>query len=381
MNKFLYYGNAESIPGYNCSDFKPVWPNPNINLYAGTLDIVYGIIVIMLYVPTVMVFYKQSHFQACFKIMFFLGLFDIGAILINSITTGFLQIHGASYCDFPNFIYISGSIGLGFWCSACLTCLVLALNRILDMVCPMMVKTYFRGMKTCAVLMAPVLYGLFFAFFTPPVIFSAEHQTWFFDPRTMKGHYQEYTNIPHTINNFSLVFLTSFLYMFFCFKVRRQFRKSFRPKRTARQRQIFLQAFLLCLIHLSASILYVVMQFIEVPKFLTIISQYLWQLAQGCPVIIYLIFNRKVRAALLVFVNPSSQENKSSNLIRKSGDRLIQLVPNQNHNVNTLGNITMTKNYESEYQVRLQLIREANNVEVKHQKINNYNNNNKKDPE
>lgn len=41
----------------------------------------------------------------------------------------------------------------------------------------------------------------------------------------------------------------------------------------------------------------------------------------------------------------------------------------------------MTKNYESEYQVRLQLIREANNVEVKHQKINNYNNNNKKDPE
>lgn len=47
MNKFLYYGNAESIPGYNCSDFKPVWPNPNINLYAGTLDIVYGIIVIV----------------------------------------------------------------------------------------------------------------------------------------------------------------------------------------------------------------------------------------------------------------------------------------------------------------------------------------------
>lgn len=47
------------------------------------------------------------------------------------------------------------------------------------------------------------------------------------------------------------------------------------------QFQIFLQAFLLCLIHLSASILYVVMQFIEVPKFLTIISQYLWQLAQG----------------------------------------------------------------------------------------------------
>ncbi|EFP05772.1 CRE-SRT-53 protein [Caenorhabditis remanei] len=352
MNRFLYYGwSAESIPGYNCTDYKPLVPNPNINVLGGALDVAYGIIVIFLYAPTVVVFHRQSRL-ACFKIMFFLGLFDIGAIMINSLVTGFLLMNGASYCDYPNFIYISGSIGLGCWCSACLTCLVLALNRILDMVCPLMVKIYFRGYRTCAVLMAPILYGCFFFLFTSPIIFSAEHQTWFFDPRTMKGHYKDYTNIPHTINNFSLVFLTCFLYIFFCLKVRSQFRKSFRPKRTARQRQvsdqflllvvmsgelisffqIFLQSTLLCLIHLSASVLYVIMQFVEMPKFFTILSQYLWQLAQGCPVIIYLLFNRKVRAALLVFMTSSSQD-KSSNYIRKSADNrmmLLQLTPSQN---------------------------------------------------
>lgn len=268
--------------------------------------------------------------------------------VINSLATGFLLINGASFCDYPNFIYISGAIGLGCWCSACLTCLILALNRILDMVCPLVVKIYFRGYRTCVVLFAPILYGLFFTFLTPPLIFSAEHQTWFFDPRTMKGNYREYTNMPHTINNFSLVFLTCFLYIFFCCKVRIQFKKSFRPKRTTRQRQvggekiiwdltlfntrdyllnsffqIFLQSTLLCLIHLSASVIYVIMQFVEIPKWLTILSQYLWQLAQGiliktlitslsvrfsgCPVLIYLLFNQKVRAALLVFMTSSSQ--------------------------------------------------------------------------
>ncbi|CAL2042463.1 unnamed protein product [Caenorhabditis brenneri] len=363
MNRFLYYGDAQSIPGYNCTDYKPDPTYNNTNILNGALDVAYGIIVIFLYVPTILVFYKQSKFQACFKIMFFLGLFDIGAILINSIATGFLLMYGASYCDFPNFIYISGSIGLGCWCSACLTCLVLALNRILDMVCPLMVKTYFRGLRTCAVLMAPILYGVFFTMFTSPVIFSAQHQTWFFDPKTMEGHSEEYTNIPHTINNFSLVFLTCFLYIFFCLKVRSQFRKSFRPKRTARQRQIFLQSTLLCLIHLSASVLYVIMQFVEIPRCLTILSQYLWQLAQGCPVIIYLLFNRKVRAALLVFMTSSSQD-KSSNYLRKSGDnnRMMLLMNSQIQNQNSM--VAVRKIEECEMQCRIHLTPHDENQET-----------------
>uniref|UniRef100_A0A1I7SZP3 G_PROTEIN_RECEP_F1_2 domain-containing protein n=1 Tax=Caenorhabditis tropicalis TaxID=1561998 RepID=A0A1I7SZP3_9PELO len=348
MNRFVFYGGAESIPGYNCTDYKPIVPNPNVNVLNGALDIAYGIVVIFLYAPTVVVFHRQSRL-ACFKIMFFLGLFDIGAIIVNSLITGFLLMKGASYCDYPNFIYIFGSIGLGCWCSACLTCLVLALNRILDMVCPLMVKVYFRGYRTCAVLMAPILYGIFFTLFTTPILFSAEHQTWFFDPRTMKGHYKDYTNIPHTINNFSLVFLTCFLYFFFCLKVRSQFRKSFRPKRTARQRQIFLQSTLLCLIHLSASVLYVIMQFVEMPRCLTIISQYLWQLAQGCPVIIYLLFNRKVRAALLVFMTSSSQD-KSSNYLRKSNDNnRAMLIHSQIQNATTI----VRKTEENENRIQL----------------------------
>uniref|UniRef100_A0A8R1HP89 Uncharacterized protein n=1 Tax=Caenorhabditis japonica TaxID=281687 RepID=A0A8R1HP89_CAEJA len=237
MNRYLYYGSAVDIPGYNCSDYQPLHPNPNSKMLTGTIDVVYGFVVLFLYAPTMIVFYKQSRL-ACFKIMFLLAIVDMGAIFINSLATGVLLVHGASFCDYPNFIYISGAIGLGCWCSACFTCLILALNRILDMVCPLMVKVYFRGYRTTIVLMAPVLYGLFFMFFTPPVIFSAEHQTWFFDPRTRQGKSHEYSNIPHTVNNFSLVFLTCFLYIFFCFKVRRQFQKSFRPKRTARQRQV-----------------------------------------------------------------------------------------------------------------------------------------------
>lgn len=47
MNRLLIYGNAESIPGYNCSDHEPAHPNPNIRIFAGTVDVVYGLIVIV----------------------------------------------------------------------------------------------------------------------------------------------------------------------------------------------------------------------------------------------------------------------------------------------------------------------------------------------
>ncbi|CAI5451744.1 unnamed protein product [Caenorhabditis angaria] len=316
MNSFLYYGDSTSIPNYNCSQFQKV-DEPRI--IPGIIDIAFGVFVIFLYIPSLYVFYKQSRI-VCFKIMFLLGITDCGAITVNSVITGYLLIRGASFCDSPNFIYISGAIGLGFWCSACMTCLILVLNRTLDMVSPLLVKVYFRGYSTYFVLACPIIYGLFFTFCTPPILFSAQHRTWFFDPLIKKNMTLEYTNIPHTINNFGIVVLTTMLYVFFCLKVRKQFSKSsFRIKRTNRQRQIFIQSTLLCMFHLSASIVYVIMQFVTVPEWLTYFSQYLWQLAHGCPVIVYLFFNHKVRGALLLlFSTTSSYQEKSSLFIPMS---------------------------------------------------------------
>lgn len=97
-------------------------------------------------------------------------------------TTGILLIEGAVYCSHPLTIFIAGALGLGFWCSACMICLLLVLNRVLDILFPTLVKKYFSGSRTTMVLMIPVCYGLYFAFFTPPLLFTSKYQAWFFDP-------------------------------------------------------------------------------------------------------------------------------------------------------------------------------------------------------
>ncbi|VDM78410.1 unnamed protein product [Strongylus vulgaris] len=56
---------------------------------------------------------KQHRRLSCYKIMISLGVYDMAAIAINSLVTGYLWIKGANYCTNPTTIYAIGTIGLG----------------------------------------------------------------------------------------------------------------------------------------------------------------------------------------------------------------------------------------------------------------------------
>ncbi|CAI2353649.1 unnamed protein product [Caenorhabditis sp. 36 PRJEB53466] len=268
MNNIFKYGSISEIPLYNCRGMvrklgvrRPV---------AGALGIIYGIFINMMYIPILAVMFEKEHFKmSCFKIMIFLGIVDMLAIWINSIITGWLAIQGAVFCTYPNLIYIVGMAGLGLWCCSCIIAMSLVINRLLDLTRPRICKMFFEGNKTFLVLTLPVIYGLYFVFFTPPIMFSSKYLTWFFDPQIFENQTEEYVNIPHGFNNLLVVGVTCLLYTSLCCVLGEKFNMIedvTNSKAKNLSFQIFFQSSLICAINQIASVIYVIMNFIEVPS-------------------------------------------------------------------------------------------------------------------
>lgn len=144
----------------------------------------------VLYFPCLYVMRSPKFLRfSCYKIMYYLGLVDVGCIIINSCVSGFLSYHGAVFCEYPRLIYLTGCISLGLWCSACMVgilfllltpplyairtvsfpqniyatsfkaCMLLALNRLFDLLRPKWMEILFGDNKTYIWLLGPIVYG------------------------------------------------------------------------------------------------------------------------------------------------------------------------------------------------------------------------------
>ncbi|PAV77719.1 hypothetical protein WR25_26579 [Diploscapter pachys] len=182
-----------------------------------------------------------------------------------------------------------------------MTCLILVINRILDILHPSLGEMYFKGeiisrYRTNIILIVPILYGSYFFFFTPAVAFSSKYQAWFLDPFIFNNNDpMAYANVPLTINNLSIVFLTCFLYGFLCIAL---YLKSRRASSAAGFRS-HKSSTLMCMINLMASVIYTIMQFIPVPEWLIIVAELSWEAGHGAPAIVYISLNRTIRTGVL----------------------------------------------------------------------------------
>uniref|UniRef100_A0A8R1DU66 Uncharacterized protein n=2 Tax=Caenorhabditis japonica TaxID=281687 RepID=A0A8R1DU66_CAEJA len=300
-------GDVNAIYNFNCTDKYATpeeWtknegtPRPIL----GYIDLIYGLVIMVLYIPCLLVMLKKENIRlSCFKIMFLLGFVDLCAIGVNSVSNGIFLVEGAVYCSHPTLIFVVGAFGLGLWCAACLICLILVLNRILDILFPTLVKKYFSGSRTLLVLMVPVIYGVYFTMLTPPLLFTSKYQAWFFDPFIYENKTLEYQNYPHTANNLFIVVATCMLYGYFCAAISKQFRKRLESTNKKSHTQIFLQSTLICLVNFIAAMIYVYMQFFPVADFVIVIGHISWQLGHGCPAFIYLFMNTTIRSGVSKF--------------------------------------------------------------------------------
>ncbi|KAF1753588.1 hypothetical protein GCK72_020145 [Caenorhabditis remanei] len=292
MDDILIYGGVENIPMYNCSARTPEqWSTETgaSQPIIGSIQIAYGVVVNLLYIPIIIIMLDKDNFKlSCFKIMFQLAITDFLVIFINSILTGILGIQGAVYCTYPTLIYITGSVAMSLWCSSCCTSLILVCNRLLVMSKPHLESAFFENKKTFLILSCSIIYGICFLFTTPHV-YNSKHHAWFFDPMIFPERSKEYDNLPHAINNFSIVVLTCILYIPFYLIVKDNL------KGTMTESRLHSTSVLICFSSQVAAIIYVIMNLTEVSAGLILFGHFLWQLVHGAPVFIYIILNDMIR--------------------------------------------------------------------------------------
>ncbi|EGT49196.1 hypothetical protein CAEBREN_31259 [Caenorhabditis brenneri] len=304
MNEIIRYGSIQAIPLYNCSAHTPAtWyekdglPRPIL----GLTESLCGIIIVVLYIPMVSVMIEKEQFNmSCFKIMTLLAIVDIFSILINSIITGWLAFQGSVYCSYPTLIYICGMGGMGLWCCSCFIAVTLITNRLLDLIYPRLGAFLFDGNRTFIVLILPILYGLYFACLEKPILFTSKYHAWFFDPMIFEGKDAEYANIPHIVNNFFVVAVTCFMYGLFCWALCSKLKHvDIESESRIASAQIFFQSAMICAVNLLAAIIYVIMNYIDIPFWMILLGTLMWQLGNGAPVLIYLKFNKTIRNGIL----------------------------------------------------------------------------------
>uniref|UniRef100_A0A8R1I9T0 Uncharacterized protein n=1 Tax=Caenorhabditis japonica TaxID=281687 RepID=A0A8R1I9T0_CAEJA len=83
-----------------------------------------GVILIALYIPCIIVIIRTKCRVAAFQLMLILAILDVLSLFVNSVTTGIFDLLGASFCHYPLFTFIVGSIGLASWMSGCVACIL-----------------------------------------------------------------------------------------------------------------------------------------------------------------------------------------------------------------------------------------------------------------
>uniref|UniRef100_A0A7I4Y6X4 7TM GPCR domain containing protein n=1 Tax=Haemonchus contortus TaxID=6289 RepID=A0A7I4Y6X4_HAECO len=298
-------GNPENIHNYNCAGTRR---HGNKDYFIGVCFIIYGVLAELMYILVLHVIARKEYRRlSCYKIMLVLGLYDMCAIGVNSLLTGYFWLIGANYCSTPLLMYVAGAIGLGLWCGACMICFVLVINRLLDLWNRQMMQLLFKDNRTYAILLIPFCYSIYFVLFTPPLLFNSDHTAWFFSPFIEKNNDSEFFNYPHTANNLLIVVLTCLLYV----QYSRLLLKNSKIDRglSWAQKSFFLQSSSICMANLVAALIYVYMQFFPTPLYFVLIGHICWQFGHGFPAMVYLLLNRTIQREALLLLRLRKRHN------------------------------------------------------------------------
>uniref|UniRef100_A0AC35TSH4 G_PROTEIN_RECEP_F1_2 domain-containing protein n=1 Tax=Rhabditophanes sp. KR3021 TaxID=114890 RepID=A0AC35TSH4_9BILA len=270
------------------------------NLILGIVYASLGITFIILNIPIIRILSKKEYSnKSCLKIMLYISYIDCLALSVCAVVTGYLTIIGAVYCSNPKLIYISGFFGDFGWYSSNIIYLVLAFNRCLDVYNKQWAKYLFERNKTVVWLMMAFVYGLLMCLFTPPIIYSSKNSwAWFFNPFHLitKGHTtSDYINEAHSINNFVLIIGLIGLYTVFIMMIFYKFKNKQTTFTISKsQKSLLIQSTLICSMSLIAAFTYIIMNFINIGKYIIVPGQIGWIMTHCSGAISLYFFNKTI---------------------------------------------------------------------------------------
>ncbi|KAE9553731.1 hypothetical protein FO519_003041 [Halicephalobus sp. NKZ332] len=308
----LLFKKQEFEELYGCERLTPEQWNSfaKPDIWIGLLYLIPGVIYLILYFPCLIVMREKKFSKhSCYKLMFLLGFFDVFGVILSAIIPGIQTFQaafsGEVFCSHRIFNYIVGCFSTGLWGCTCLTCIILAFNRTLDLLNPKIWEKLFDGKRTYFWYVPPVFWGGYFVLFSYPHVYTTIAFAFFFDPYhgieapgflhndAIRPHYV------HSTNNIGTTILLIAMYSILClFMLCKTKKAKGAMKITQTQKMIFIQCFLLCVITLTTASIYVIMQWINTPVWLIVIGQITWQGAHGGAAVIYIILNKSLQKSI-----------------------------------------------------------------------------------
>uniref|UniRef100_A0A914CG19 Uncharacterized protein n=1 Tax=Acrobeloides nanus TaxID=290746 RepID=A0A914CG19_9BILA len=206
---------------------------------------------------------------SCYKFMFLIGLIDLVVLPCNAMITGVQCALGAHFCTHPALFFWAGALATAGWYSVSLTCVILAVDRFLEMCWPRAARIVFSGKRVYYWLALPIVYILF-AFFHVPFVYNSERFAHFTDP---------YVGIQGMSGN---------------------------PAFT-------IQAMCICIEMFIAALIYVYNQFFLLPDFIEVIAQVSWIGIHGDTPIVYLLLNASLRKSVFKMLHIPTSDITASN--------------------------------------------------------------------
>ncbi|CAO4377560.1 unnamed protein product [Caenorhabditis nigoni] len=314
LNNFFTLPDAYECPEHMKKPSSTKWPIfGSYLLITGSIFIVGSRVLVkafdsplqLLYLPCLIAIIRAKSWTPAYQLMLIVAILDIISLIVGSLIAGISAINGTHFCQYPIFYYIVGAVGVCAWMTDCLACILLAIERCVEVnpsffLCVLFRKNPFRVIMACI-----VTYGVYALFFTNPPIFNPEYSVYLFDPMIGKDP-SLYRNVAHAINNTIVAVSTSALYFYLCYYLIFKFGYSTSMWMYRSKRQIILQGVILCFFHSAAAIIYEYMQYFSPPSWLILAGQVLWQISSGCLGIVYLTLNRTIRNSVIKMLIPKS---------------------------------------------------------------------------
>ncbi|GMS91834.1 hypothetical protein PENTCL1PPCAC_14009 [Pristionchus entomophagus] len=281
-NNFLF----DSLDDYNCSSPPVDWttrgtPRPVF----GSLCIASCLVGVLPYLACLPTLWgMRSH--ACYKMMFFLGLTDMGT-LVGLALGGVTFVLGGVYCHAPRISYAVGLLTCGSFFASCCACFMIAINRFVELFDIRSLLALYKGNRPWLVMVIPCLYGYIPMMVSPIATANSEAHLFLIDPLIFSDDRYEYTSYFLLGNNFTMPSMSSLLYL------------TMTCGMFVRRRTLSIQCGIIVIFHMTTMLGYAFLQLIHTSDALQYAAHMSWIFMHGLPPYIYFTFNSAVRMRLL----------------------------------------------------------------------------------
>ncbi|KAI6220695.1 hypothetical protein M3Y95_01023200 [Aphelenchoides besseyi] len=245
--------------------------------------------------------------QASYQFMILLGCSHLIGLQTSGLMVGIGTLKGIVFCspNASNIVYFAGCTATGAWIASTSTSQILGINRCFVLYKRHLAETIFGGWRIILWMCIPLLLAFYMFTFTVPPIFTSILMSYLYNPHF--GYFQDlgerYKSVPHATNNLFVCCTESLIYAMLIFLYLRATRSASNEVRTAvyRDKRIYIQVVLVGMIHFTASLSYVLIQFSEFfqNEYFIVITSTFYLLSQGAPPLIYISVNPTLRSQIL----------------------------------------------------------------------------------